>query len=294
MTVTVAQNKAEVLVEALPWLEKFQGAIVVIKFGGNAMIDDGLIEAFAQDVVFLRLAGLHPVVVHGGGPQISAELSARGIHTEFRGGFRVTTPDVIGVVRDVLVNQVQKQLVDLLNTHGEIAEGMSGDESSLLTAERRDVLVDGVPTDIGLVGEVTLVDTSSLNQLIEWGKVPVISTVALSADGQLFNVNADSAAAAIAVALRAKKFLVLTDVAGLYRNWPDTSDLITSITVNDLEKLLPQLESGMVPKMEACIQAVRGGLPQATVIDGRTPHCVLLEVFTSEGVGTMVIPGERT
>ncbi len=292
--ITTAQAKAEVLVEALPWLEKFQGAIVVIKFGGNAMVDDALIEAFAQDVVFLRLAGLNPVVVHGGGPQISAELKSRGIVSEFKGGFRVTSADVIDVVRDVLVNQVQKQLVDLLNTHGDIAEGCSGDQSSLLTAERRDVLVDGVPTNIGLVGEVTHVDATSLKQLIEWGKVPVVSTVALGLDGQLFNVNADSAAAAIAVALRAQKFVVLTDVTGLYRNWPDTSDLITAITVDELEDMLPQLESGMVPKMEACIQAVRGGLPQATVVDGRTPHCVLLEVFTSDGVGTMVIPGGAT
>ena len=287
-------DKVAILIEALPWLERFQGATVVIKFGGNAMIDDELIRAFAQDVVYLRLSGLRPVVVHGGGPQISAELTARGITSEFKGGYRVTTPEAIAVVRDVLVNQVQKQLVDLINEHGDLAEGVSGDQSNVLTAVRRDVLVDGVPTDIGLVGEVTAVDTSAITQLLDWGKIPVVTTVARGAHGETFNINADIAASDVAVALGAHKFVVLTDVPGLYRNWPDTSDLISSITVSELESMLPSLESGMVPKMEACIAAVRGGLPQATVVDGRVAHCVLLEVFTDNGVGTMVVPGEST
>lgn len=285
-------GKVAVLIEALPWLERFQGATVVIKFGGNAMVDDELIRAFAQDVVYLRLSGLRPVVVHGGGPQISAELTTRGIASEFKGGYRVTTPEAIAVVRDVLVNQVQKQLVDLINEHGDLAEGVSGDQSNVLTAVRRDVLVDGVPTDIGLVGEVTAVDTSAITQLLDWGKIPVVTTVARGANGETFNINADIAASDVAVALNAHKFVVLTDVPGLYRNWPDTSDLISSISVSELESMLPSLESGMVPKMEACIAAVRGGLPQATVVDGRVAHCVLLEVFTDNGVGTMVVPGD--
>jgi acetylglutamate kinase len=285
-------DKVAVLIEALPWLERFQGATVVIKFGGNAMVDDELIRAFAQDVVYLRLSGLRPVVVHGGGPQISAELTARAIASEFKGGYRVTTPEAIAVVRDVLVNQVQKQLVDLINEHGDLAEGVSGDQSNVLTAVRRDVLVDGVPTDIGLVGEVTAVDTSAITQLLDWGKIPVVTTVARGASGETFNINADIAASDVAVALNAHKFVVLTDVPGLYRNWPDTSDLISSISVSELESMLPSLESGMVPKMEACIAAVRGGLPQATVVDGRVAHCVLLEVFTDNGVGTMVVPGD--
>ena len=285
-------DKVAVLIEALPWLERFQGATVVIKFGGNAMVDDELIRAFAQDVVYLRLSGLRPVVVHGGGPQISAELTTRGIASEFKGGYRVTTPEAIAVVRDVLVNQVQKQLVDLINEHGDLAEGVSGDQSNVLTAVRRDVLVDGVPTDIGLVGEVTAVDTSAITQLLDWGKIPVVTTVARGANGETFNINADIAASDVAVALNAHKFVVLTDVPGLYRNWPDTSDLISSISVSQLESMLPSLESGMVPKMEACIAAVRGGLPQATVVDGRVAHCVLLEVFTDNGVGTMVVPGD--
>ena len=285
-------DKVAVLIEALPWLERFQGATVVIKFGGNAMVDDELIRAFAQDVVYLRLSGLRPVVVHGGGPQISAELTARGIPSEFKGGYRVTTPEAMTVVRDVLVNQVQQQLVALINEHGDLAEGLSGDQSNILTAVRRDVLVDGVATDIGLVGEVTSVDTAAITQLLDWGKIPVVTTVARGTNGETFNINADIAASDIAVALTAHKFVVLTDVPGLYRNWPDTSDLISSITVEELETMLPSLESGMVPKMEACIAAVRGGLPQATVVDGRVAHCVLLEVFTDQGVGTMVVPGD--
>ena len=298
MTLTPLQ-KANVLVEALPWLEEFQGATIVVKFGGNAMVDDDLMKAFAEDVVYLRLSGLRPVVVHGGGPQISAELTKRGIQSEFKGGYRVTTPEAMEVVRDVLVNQVQKQLVDLINEHsststsGDLAVGLSGDQSELLFAQRRDVLVDGVPTNIGLVGEVVKVDPSAIVQSLDWGNIPVVSTVARGDNGQLFNVNADTAASAIAIALRAEKLVVLTDVPGLYRNWPDTSDLISAICVEELESMLPSLESGMVPKMEACIQAVRGGISRATVVDGRSPHCLLLEVFTNEGVGTMVVAGDK-
>jgi len=284
-------DKAEVLAESLPWLEEFQGATIVVKFGGNAMVDDDLMAAFAQDIVYMRLSGLRPVVVHGGGPQISAALKERGITSEFKGGYRVTTPEAMLVVREVLAGQVQRQLVDLINTHGDLAVGISGDESDLLTAERRDVLVDGVATDIGLVGEVTSVNPSAILQMLEWGNIPIISTIGRGIDGQLFNVNADTAAAAVAIALKATKLVVLTDVPGLYRNWPDTSDLIQSISVVELEAMMPSLESGMVPKMEACARAVRGGISRATVVDGRVPHCLLLEVFTDEGIGTMVVSG---
>lgn len=284
-------DKAEVLAESLPWLEEFQGATIVVKFGGNAMIDDELMAAFAQDIVYMRLSGLRPVVVHGGGPQISNALKDRGIASEFKGGYRVTTREAMVVVREVLAGQVQKSLVELINTHGELAVGISGDESDLLTAERRDVLVDGVPTDIGLVGEVTAVNPSAILHMLEWGNIPVISTIGRGVDGQHFNVNADTAAAAVAIALKATKLVVLTDVPGLYRNWPDTSDLIQSISVSELESMMPSLESGMVPKMEACARAVQGGISRATVVDGRVPHCLLLEVFTNEGIGTMVVPG---
>jgi acetylglutamate kinase len=285
------QQKASVLVEALPWLERFRNATVVVKFGGNAMVNEELLQAFAADIAFLRLSGLRPVVVHGGGPQISAELTARGLVSEFVGGYRVTTAETMTVVREVLVNEVQNQLVNLINQHGDFAVGISGDQQKLLTAQRRDAIVDGEPVDIGFVGDVTEVNPDSLLAVLENGQVPVVSTVALDDSGNLYNVNADTAASAIAVALRAEKFVVLTDVPGLYRNWPDTSDLISQIPVSELELLIGTLETGMVPKMEACLRAVTQGVPEATVVDGRQEHCVLLEVFTDEGVGTMVVPG---
>ncbi len=285
------QQKATVLVEALPWLERFRNATIVVKFGGNAMVNDALLEAFAADIAYLRLSGLRPVVVHGGGPQISAELQARGLLSEFIGGYRVTTAQTMTVVRDVLVNEVQSQLVQLINQHGDFAVGVSGDEHNLLTAQRRDAVVDGELIDIGFVGDVTQVNPDSLVAIIENGQVPVVSTVALDEVGNLYNVNADTAASAIAVALGAEKFVVLTDVPGLYRNWPDTSDLISQITVSELKQMIGTLETGMVPKMEACLRAVTQGVPEATVVDGRQEHCVLLEVFTDEGVGTMVVSG---
>ncbi|NBX70462.1 MAG: acetylglutamate kinase [Actinobacteria bacterium] len=285
------QQKASVLVEALPWLERFRNATIVVKFGGNAMVNQELLQAFAADIAFLRLSGLRPVVVHGGGPQISAELTARGLVSEFVGGYRVTTAETMTVVREVLVNEVQAQLVNLINQHGDFAVGISGDQHKLLTAQRRDAIIDGEPVDIGFVGDVTEVNPDSLLAVLENGQVPVVSTVALDDAGNLYNVNADTAASAIAVALNAEKFVVLTDVPGLYRNWPDTSDLISQIPVSELEQLIGTLETGMVPKMEACLRAVTQGVPEATVVDGRQEHCVLLEVFTDEGVGTMVVPG---
>ncbi|MGO1316050.1 MAG: acetylglutamate kinase [Cellulomonadaceae bacterium] len=287
-----ADQKAEVLIEALPWLQEFAGALVVIKYGGNAMIDDGLKAAFAQDMVFLRQVGLHPVVVHGGGPQISAMLDRLGIASEFRGGLRVTTPEAMDVVRMVLTGQVSRELVGLINAHGPFAVGLSGEDGGLLQAERRTALVDGEPVDVGLVGDVVHVDPSAVRDLLDAGRIPVVSTIApdLSDPTQVLNVNADTAAAALAVALGATKLIVLTDVEGLYANWPDPASRITRIPVSELRAMLPSLEAGMVPKMEACARAVAGGVSRATVLDGRVPHSVLLEVFTVEGLGTMVVP----
>ncbi|MFN8076376.1 MAG: acetylglutamate kinase [Kineosporiaceae bacterium] len=287
-----AQNKATVLVEALPWLQRFAGAVVVVKYGGNAMVDDTLKDAFARDMVFLRAAGIKPVVVHGGGPQISSMLGRLGIASEFRGGLRVTTPEAMDVVRMVLVGQVGRELVGLINGHGGRGVGLSGEDAGLFRAERRSAVVDGEEVDVGLVGDVVEVDPAAVVDLIEAGRIPVVSTVAPDEDGQVLNVNADTAAAALAVALGAAKLVVLTDVEGVYANWPDRSSLLAEIREADLEAMLPGLQSGMVPKMEACLRAVRGGVPQATVIDGRVPHSVLLEVFTPEGVGTMVLPDE--
>ncbi|GAA2571400.1 acetylglutamate kinase [Pseudonocardia hydrocarbonoxydans] len=285
-----AGEKAGILAEALPWLQRFHGRIVVVKYGGNAMIDEELKQAFARDMVFLRLAGILPVVVHGGGPQISAMLARLGLPGEFRGGLRVTTPETIDVVRMVLVGQVGRELVGLINQHGPYAVGLSGEDAGLFTAERRTALVGGEVVDIGLVGDVVDVSPDAVLDIVRAGRIPVVAGIAPDVEGQVHNINADSAAAALAAALDAAKLVVLTDVEGLYADYPDPESLISELTAAELEPMLPGLESGMAPKMEACLRAVRGGVGQAHVIDGRVPHSVLLEVFTHEGVGTMVIP----
>ncbi len=289
MTATV-NTKAAILAEALPWLKQLNDKIVVIKYGGNAMTDDRLKAAFADDMVFLRNAGVHPVVVHGGGPQISAMLKKLGIAGEFKGGFRVTTPEVLDVARMVLFGQVGRELVNLINAHGPYAVGITGEDAQLLTAVRRGVTVDGVLTDIGLVGDVEHVNTAAVLDLIAAGRIPVISTIAPDADGVVHNINADTAAAAVARALGAEKLLMLTDVEGLYTDWPDRDSLVSQIDTDALTELLPNLETGMIPKIEACLRAVEGGVPSAHVIDGRVEHCVLVELFTDEGTGTKVIP----
>jgi acetylglutamate kinase len=285
-----ALPKAATLVEALPWLHRFSGRTVVVKYGGNAMTSDTLRAAFAEDVVFLRYAGVRVVVVHGGGPQISAHLDRLGIANEFRGGLRVTTPETMEVVRMVLVGQVNSDVVALVNAHGPFAVGLSGEDAHLFTAERRDALVDGELVDIGLVGDVVRVQPQVVRALLDAGQVPVVATVARGVDGQVYNVNADTAASALAVALGAEKLVVLTDVEGLYADWPASEDVLSELTDVELEKLLPGLASGMVPKMEACLRAVQGGVPRAHVLDGRVAHSLLLELFTDEGVGTMVVP----
>ncbi len=292
MTVSLqmAQDKAATLIEALPWLARFHGATIVIKYGGNAMTSPELRQAFAADMVFLRYVGLQPVVVHGGGPQISAMLGRLGIASEFRGGLRVTTPEAMDVVRMVLVGQVGRELVNLVNGYGPFAVGLSGEDGGLLTAVRRPAIVDGQPVDVGLVGDVKSVNASAVTDLIAAGRIPVVSTVAPDTDGVLHNLNADTAAAALAIELKARKLVVLTDVAGLYTRWPDETSLVRQISTGNLAELLPSLESGMVPKMEACLRAVQGGVPRAHVVDGRVAHSILLEVFTSEGFGTMVVP----
>jgi acetylglutamate kinase len=285
----IALGKASTLIETLPWIERFTGSVVVVKYGGNAMLDAELKKAFAADMVFLRHVGIKPVVVHGGGPQISAMLKRLGIASEFKGGLRVTTAETADVVRMVLVGQVGRELVGLINEHGPHAIGMSGEDARLLTAVRRPAMVNGSPVDIGQVGDVEHVNVSAVTDLIDAGRIPVVSTVAPDADGVLHNLNADTAASARAVALGARKLVVLTDVEGLYARYPDPDSLISQLTAAELAELLPTLEAGMVPKMEACLRAVRGGGPAAHVVDGRVPHSILLEVFTSEGFGTMVV-----
>ncbi len=288
----VAQSKAATLVAALPWLERFRGALVVVKYGGNAMTDDALKAAFAQDIAFLRYAGLRPVVVHGGGPQIKAMLDRLGLESEFRGGLRVTTPEVMDVVRMVLTGQVGRELVGLLNQHGPVAVGLSGEDAHLFGARRRGVTVDGEDHDLGLVGDVVEVNPGAVLDLLDAGRIPVVSTIApdLDEEGQVLNVNADTAAAALAAALGARKLVILTDVEGIYANWPDRGSLLSELRAGAARELLTRVDAGMIPKLEACIRAVDAGVPQAHVVDGRQPHSVLLEVFTSEGIGTMVLP----
>ena len=302
-----ALAKAATLIEALPWLERFHGETVVIKFGGHAMTDKELCFAFAQDVVFLRYAGLRPVVVHGGGPQISEHLGKLGIESTFAAGLRVTTPETMDVVRMVLTGQVNREVVGLINRHGPFAVGMSGEDANMLTATRAQATVDGAPVDLGQVGEIHTVDPGAVRALIADGRIPVISSVARGTAGEIFNVNADTAAAAVAVALGAAKLVLLTDVAGLYADWPARgaaggakaadgamaqrpSEVISQLDAAELAAMLPRLGGGMIPKMEACLTAVRGGVPQAHVLDGRLPHAILLEIFTDSGIGTMVVP----
>jgi acetylglutamate kinase len=283
-------TKATTLIEALPWLERFHGRTVVVKYGGHAMADETLRQSFAEDIVFLRYVGLRPVVVHGGGPQISAALAQSGIETTFTAGLRVTTPEAMRVVRMVLVGEVNRDVVGLINRHGAFAVGMSGEDANLFTAQRTRPMVDGVAVDIGQVGEIVEVNVGAVHSLLEDGRVPIISSIARGHDGDIYNINADTAAAALATALEATKLIVLTDVDGLYADWPASDEVIARLTADQLAELLPGLSAGMIPKMEACLRAVRGGVSQAHVLDGRVPHALLLEVFTDEGIGTMVVP----
>jgi acetylglutamate kinase len=286
-----AAVKAATLIESLPWLKRFAGQIIVVKFGGNAMDDPALLRAFAEDMVYLRYAGIRPVVVHGGGPQITAMLERLAIPSEFRGGYRVTTPEVMEVVRMVLSGQVSRDIVALINEHGPLAAAISGEDAGLFTGRRRGAVIDGEEVDLGLVGDVVSVDAEPVLEPLAAGRIPVVSSIAPDGDepGQSLNVNADSAAAALAVALGAAKLVVLTNVAGLYSDWPNRDSLVSQIRTEDLAHLLPSLDSGMIPKMTACLEAVRSGVEKAAVIDGRVAHSVLLEIFTGSGIGTEVV-----
>lgn len=286
-----ASAKAVTLIESLPWLRRFRDQIIVIKYGGNAMVSEELQDAFAADIAYLRYVGVKPVVVHGGGPQISSMLDRLDIPSEFKGGYRVTSTEAISVVRMVLTGQINPQLVAKINAHGPLAAGLSGEDAGLFGGRRRGVTVDGVEHDLGRVGDVVQVDPQPVLDHIRAGRIPVVSSIAPDLDrpGNSLNVNADAAAAALAVALKAVKLVVLTDVPGLYANWPDRSSLVSHLAADELRDMLPRLESGMIPKMRACLDAVDGGVESAAVIDGRVPHSVLVEIFTQKGIGTEVV-----
>ena len=290
----LVHRKADTLIESLPWLKRYSGEIIVVKFGGNAMVDPDLQRTFAEDMVYLRYAGIRPVVVHGGGPQISRMLDRLGIASEFRGGYRVTSPEAVDVVRMVLTGQISRDIVSHINEHGPLAAALSGEDAGLFEGRKRGVVIDGALVDLGLVGDVVGVNPEGVLAQLAAGRIPVVSSVAPDIDepGQVLNVNADAAAAALAVALGAAKLVILTDVAGLYSDWPNRDSLVSVIGSEELRELLPSLESGMIPKMAACLEAVDGGVAKAAIIDGREPHSILLEVFTQGGVGTEVVPAE--
>lgn len=270
-------------------LRRFEGAVVVVKFGGNAMVDGTLKAAFARDVVFLRYAGLRPVVVHGGGPQIGAQLSRLGLESSFVGGLRVTTPEAMDVVRMVLAGQVQRELVGLINAHGPFAVGLTGEDAGTMTAVKRFAELAGERVDIGLVGDVGAVRPSLIESLLAAGRIPVVSSVAPGPDGAVYNVNADTAAAAVAGALRADVLLMLTDVPGLYPSWPPRGGVIPRLDADELTAMLPDLGGGMVPKMRACLTALGGGVGSVRVLDGRE-RFALVRAFGADAPGTEVVP----
>ncbi len=285
-----ARRFANTLVQSLPWLKEHHNKTIVIKFGGNAMVSEDLQQAFAEDIAYLRYAGIQPVVVHGGGPQITQMLDRLGVKSQFQSGYRVTNRETMDVVRMVLQGQVNPQLVSLINSHGPLAIGFSGNDAAIFTARKMGATEQGRNIDLGLVGEVVQVDPAPVIDQLNAGRVPVISSIAPNGEvpGEVLNVNADLAAAALAVALGASKLVLLTDVEGLYADWPNKDSLISQITSSELKERLDALESGMIPKMQACLTAVEGGVGTATVIDGRVPHSVLVELFTDSGIGTEV------
>ncbi|GAB2519920.1 acetylglutamate kinase [Microbacterium petrolearium] len=285
-----AAFKATTLIESLPWLKQYRDEVVVVKYGGNAMISEELQDAFAEDIAYLRYVGIKPVVVHGGGPQISSMLDRLAIPSEFKGGYRVTSTEAISVVRMVLTGQINPQLVAKINSHGPFAVGLSGEDAALFGGRRRGVVIDGVEQSLGRVGDVVQVDPTPVVDHLKADRIPVVAGVAPDLDnpGQTLNINADAAASALARALGAKKLVILTDVPGLYADWPNRDSLVSHLRAAELRELMPKLESGMIPKMQACLDAVEGGVQKASIIDGRVAHSVLVELFTSEGIGTEV------
>lgn len=285
MRLATAHDKAAILAEALPYIREFSGRTVVIKYGGHAMDDPALADLFAQDVVLMRLVGMNPVVVHGGGPQISDLMRRLGKEPEFLDGLRVTDAETVDIARMALVGKVNRDIVASLNQHGSYAVGLSGEDAGLIQVEARDVR-------LGFVGDISRINPSILERLIREELIPVIATIGMGVAGQAYNVNADTVAGAIAAALDAEKLVYLTDVAGVYGDYPDESSLISRIDAAGLEALVANgnAAEGMIPKLVSCVQALSNGVTRAHILDGRIPHALLLECFTVEGIGTMVNP----
>jgi acetylglutamate kinase len=279
------QEKAGVLAEALPYIRRFWGRVVVVKYGGSAMDDPTLAQLFAQDVVLMRSVGMRPVVVHGGGPQIGDLMNRLGKVPEFREGLRVTDAETLDIARMVLVGKVNRDIVSEVNVHGPLAVGLSGEDAGLITASRRS-------PDLGFVGDVEAVNASILERLLSEELIPVVATIGSDLEGQAYNINADTAAGAIAEALSAEKLVYLTNVEGLLKDVADPGSVISQLSADDLEAMIGDgtLTEGMIPKAGSCLRAVRHGVGQAHILDGRVPHALLLEIFTTEGIGTMVSP----
>ncbi len=280
-----ARERAAVLIDALPFIRRFWGKVVVVKYGGNAIGDDESLDLFARDIVLMRSVGMLPVVIHGGGPQISDLMERLGKVPEFRDGLRVTDAETVDIARMVLVGKVNRDIVSSINVHGALAVGLSGEDAGLILASQRD-------PSLGFVGEVAEVRPEIVERLLAEELIPVVATIGSDEAGQAYNINADTVAGAIAAALGAEKLVYLTNVEGLRRDADDPATLISAICADELDELLRagELTGGMIPKVEACVQAVRHGVGQAHILDGRVPHVVLLEVFTREGIGTMVTP----
>lgn len=276
-------GKASIFSEALPFIRRFRGSTVVIKYGGSAMVDEDLRETFADDVAMLHYAGINPIIVHGGGPQISAAMGQRGIEPQWLEGLRVTDEETIRVVQSTLVGEINPDIVRLVNNHGAVATGVSGLDANLFVAEPQD-------ERLGFVGKVAEVNVGLVEGLQSQGYVPVVAPIARGRDGKSYNLNADTAAGALASALKASKLVYLTDVEGLYRDLGDENSLVSRITSTELDELIESgsVSAGMLPKLKSCVAAIAGGVEQVHILDGRVQHAVLLEVFTPEGIGTMV------
>jgi acetylglutamate kinase len=287
--IEVAAQKAATLVEALPYIRRFAGKVVVVKYGGNALAgtsEHDALALFAEDVVLMRLVGMRPVVVHGGGPQISALMSRLGKQSEFRNGLRVTDAETVDIARMVLIGQVNPQIVSAINVHGNYAVGVSGEDGGLIRAKLRD-------PDLGFVGDIEEINPAVLVGLLEDEFIPVIATVGTDGAGQGYNINADTVAGAVAEALGAEKLVYLTDIEGLRRVVDEPSSLIRQATAKEIEAMLADgtIAGGMIPKVESCLHAVRNGVRNAHILDGRVAHVLLLEIFTDQGIGTMLFEG---